>query len=321
MKLTSPRSRRLHHALAAAAIVVLGENPVTIARDATVEIASSGIAIVASPSLVLRRMDIALDAERIRIDYVVTNLGAEDVNSLITWPQPDIDMTAIGDGALALPATDPDNVTRHEITSNGARVTPKIERSASAYRLDVTATLREHTLDLFPLADSVLSKLAALPNPVADHLRELGIVRLDGSRRLPGWTYRSTLFWRQTFKADGDTTISIAFAPVLGSGTLGPDSVDSFSGTHCLPEGRARAIQKKLEAGESVDAVWLTHALTFGSSWSGPVKHARITIAVPDSETAASTCYGGFKPAGPTLLEWKATDFEPHSDLSILFLR
>lgn len=309
--------------LLALATFLAGAEPSRIsaqARDGTLELASSGLAIVPDPSLVVRRLDIAISTERVRLKYVVLNLGAADVTSLVTWPLPDIDMIAVGEAVVELPASDPENFIRYEITSDGKPVRPGLEQLALAFRLDVTSTLKDKGLPLFPYSEAVEPMLAALSPAVFQNLMEVGIARLERQRRHPSWTFRSTAFWRQTFRAEQDTEIVVSFTPVLGSGEFG-DSIESFAHSHCLAGAKAKAVEQRIAAGASVKAVWLTHALTFGSSWTGPVKRARITVELPDAEATASTCLAGFKPAGPTLLEWQATDYEPQSDLSILIVR
>jgi len=321
MRPTGLRARGSIRALAAVVTATQMAVVSAAAKDSTLELASSGLAIVPNPSLVVRRLDLAISSERVRLKYVVLNLGAADVTSLVTWPLPEIDTIAVGDAALALPATDPDNFVRFEITSDGKPLKPSLEQHALAFRLDVTSLLKDQGLPLFPFAETVGSRLAALPDAVFQGMLENGIARVEGHRRHPSWTYRATAFWRQVFKAERSTEIAVSFVPVLGSGDLGADSLASFGQSHCLTGAKAKAIQQRIEGGGAVDAVWLTHALTFGSSWSGPVKRARITVELQDANTIVATCHAGFKPAGPTLLEWEATDFEPSSDLSILLVR
>jgi hypothetical protein len=221
---------------------------------------------------------------------------------------------------LVLPKPDPVNFIGATYTIDGVAAVPRFEQRALAFGLDVTADLVAAGVPLFPFAPGMAERLRRLPDAHRADFAERGIVRLDDDKVLPGWTLKTTAYWRQTFAPAKSVVIALTYQPVAARMATDSAVIESLKRSHCL-DAAAEAVLSRRPQGGGPPLRALTYALTAGSSWAGPAASFRLLVRKPASDVLVATCRKGLKPIGPTVLEWTARDFYPDDDVAVVFIR
>ena len=287
----------------------------------TIELAAGGPVLVPDERLAVEAEEIVLARAAVRTTLVVRNTSAEPLTRYVSWPLPDIDMSAVGEGVVVLPAADPGNFASAVVTVDGAAVPLAIEQRAAAFGRDITALLETAAVPLNPLAPGVEEALRGLAPDRLAEIEERGIVTRDDERIVPAWTLRTTAFWRQTFEPAKALTIGLAYAPVTASGLWSPESVDALKSAYCIDRGLEEAIAARLaKSGHGLVVHRLTYAMAGHPGWWTSVQRHRLAIEKSGFETLIATCVGDLRAVGPTLLETVRRDFKPGDDIRVLWV-
>ena len=287
----------------------------------TIELAAGGPVLVPDERLAVEAEEIVLARAAVRTTLVVRNTSAEPLTRYVSWPLPDIDMSAVGEGVVVLPAADPGNFASAVVTVDGAAVPLAIEQRAAAFGRDITALLETAAVPLNPLAPGVEEALRGLAPDRLAELEERGIVTRDDERIVPAWTLRTTAFWRQTFEPAKALTIGLAYAPVTASGLWSPESLGALKEAYCIDRGFEEAIAARLaKSGHGLVVHRLTYAVAGHPGWWTSVQRHRLAIEKSGFETLIATCVGDLRTVGPTLLETVRRDFKPGDDIRVLWV-
>lgn len=290
------------------------------------EIASGGLIILPDFALTIERQDVTLSRDSIRIVYAIANDSPEPRTLQVTFPLPDLDATVLADQTINLPKPDPVNFVGAVYAADGVERPAGFEQRALAFGLDVTADLTTAGIPLYPYLSATAERLARLPEALRTDLAERGVVRIDNGRIYPGWTLRTTAFWRQTFAPGKTTVLALTYQPIAGSTPASSAAIDTLREPYCLNAVAEAAIARRpsgpAQTGPAaIRLSWVHYALTSGSSWVPPVASFRLHVVKPTPDSLVATCRKGGRPAGPTVLEWKAEDFYPDDDVLVLFIR
>ena len=185
---------------------------------------------------------------------------------------------------------------------------------ALATGLDITQALVEAGVPLNPVTEGVDALIAGLPDDAKSDLRERGIVEFDGDKPIPLWTLRTTFLWRQKVPAGKSVTIDHTYLPVAGSSKSTPEAIEASRAPFCIEQAMADKLR-----GLSKGFTWVTYLLNAGAATFGPATKFRLRIETPGPDALVSVCRDGLQPAGPTALEWTATNYRPDDDIRVLF--
>lgn len=287
----------------------------------TVEVPAGGLVFVPDDRLAIQAQEVVLGRSAVRVTYVVRNAAEEPITRIVTWPLPEIDMSAIGDDVVVLPGPDALNFSAATVTVDGAAAPLGFEQRAWAFGRDITDLLKVAGVPLNPVAAGIEEVLRRVPAETLADLEERGAVSRDEERIVPNWAVGTTAFWRQTFEPGKALTIGLAYAPVTASGIWAPESLAALKETYCIDRDLEAAIAARLaKSGRGL----VTHRLTFattGSSggWSS-IPNFRLAIEKSGFETLIAACWRDLRVVGPTLLESIRRDFKPDDDIRVLFI-
>ncbi len=252
------------------------------------------------------------------VDYVFYNKTDADVTTYVAFPMPDLtpDIYATGSD-FAMPDREADNFMKFQVTVDGMKVEPALDLRAMAGPLDVTEALRESGVPLNPVRPETGRALAALAADRRAALVEMGAVTTDGD---PNWTYKSTYYWRQTFKANADTLVHHDYEPGTGMWFYDPSMLTDkdFTALYCIDRGTARALSNPPEDRSFAIAHDIRYVLMTGNNWAGPIGKFTLTVDKLDPEGVVSFCMDGVKKISPTQFRVEREDFTPSRDLAIL---
>jgi len=330
---SAPRSRTLLAALG----VLAAATAAAEANDSTAALDAGGLVLKASNDLVMESEDLFISPSEVRVTYVFRNIKGSDVETIVAFPLPDIDMPSLFGSALAGRARDPLNFLEFQVEVDGAPVQPLAEQKAFLGGQDVTADLRRLGLPLSIFEADAAERLVAAPEPALREAVRLGLLEWEGSpgeQPLPNWTLRTTHYWTQRFPAGRPVVVRHVYEPVAGLSQFHEAELeDEISSTpdarvaaFCIDPATQAAIRKKMRSIEPLPgqgtliATEVGYVLSTGANWAGPIRRFRLTIDKGAPDAIVSLCFDGVKRTGPTTFVFERTDFTPQGDLRLLIL-
>jgi hypothetical protein len=321
---------------AAAAAFVLALTGGAAANDTTAEIGAGGLVYARTDDVSIESETLYISMDRVTVDYVFRNHASYDVETVVAFPMPDIDMDPYAD--IAVPRMD-DNFLGFTVEADGQAIEPQLQQRAWAKGVDVTDLLVDAGLPVSPLAfyNRELD-LATLPQEtIAEFVeRGLAMAQYDAEKGAyvapvePMWTLKSAYWWRMVFPANGSVSVHHEYTPAVG-GTVGVFFLDNaelaaeYEDRYCTDGSFVRGLKRR-----QADAVargeigyterWLSYVLTTGGNWAGSIKNFRLILDKGSEKNLVSFCGEGVKKIGPTTFAMEKSEFWPERDLDILFV-
>ncbi|MFM9940274.1 MAG: DUF4424 family protein [Hyphomicrobiaceae bacterium] len=289
----------------------------------TRELPTGGLLLVPDYALVLDAYDLTIGRDEIRAVYTLSNPTPEPRAITVAFPLPDIDALSIGEQTVNFPKTEPLNFVGASLSADGVAMTPRFQQRAIILGLDVTTELEALRVPLFPYRSDMADQLRRLPDVLIKEFQERGLARYERDNLVPGWTLKTTAYWRHTIAPGKPSVLSLSYMPVMGSGTPEGNGSDGLGKSYCLDAVAEAAVAKHVGAvgASSPPLHWLTYNLTSGAGASLQAAQFRLRIGRSAADAAMATCRKDSKPVGPTVLEWTAKDFYPDDDIAVLFIR
>lgn len=310
------------------------------ANDSTAELGTGGLILSRSDLISMESEDLSISKDQVTVDYVFRNRSDKDIETIVAFPMPDIEANPYW--MPAIPRDGEDNFLGFEVNVDGREVEPQLEQKAFAVGIDISAELIAQGVPLYPYGEAALKALEKVPEAVAQDWIDRGIVVVDEfddgsgmkSVRSPFWQLRSTFWWRATFPANEDVSVSHRYAPSLGSsaglnffvdGKLGGDGYEEYKYKYCLDQGFERAVAKAAKADPEgyprLTESRISYILKTGGNWAlGTIGKFRLTIDKGSPQNIVSFCANGVRKTGPTTFEVESTDCYPARDIDILIL-
>ena len=306
-------------AVSALCLAVVTATAIRAQDQAETEIPTGGLMLVANGTVQPEQVDVTIAPDRIRVVYVLRNVGDQPETRLVTFPLPDLDMTSIGDlpPLLARPADN--NFVDAVVTVDGSPVVGRLEQRALALGLDVSAQLAKLGLSPFPYAPSNFDTIKALSDADKEELYQRGILRVSDDYYLPAWVLKSVLAWSQPFPTGSPVTLALTYVPIVGRPAATAKSLSSLAKSTCLSSDAARAIKEAASAGTPKRLVVASFQATLGAAWLDTIGKFRLTVEKPRAQTIIATCKSGLKASTPTQFEWTNRDHSVDDDIMVLF--
>ncbi|MCA3555261.1 DUF4424 family protein [Aestuariivirga sp.] len=323
------------YALAVLALLACMAAPRAEANDSMAETPIGGLVLTRSSSIALDREDLFISPEEVRVDYLFTNTGTEDIETLVAFPLPDQDYNS-----ESVPAYNLRKELGFHTTVDGAPVQYQIVLQAIAGGKDVTDELAEAGLDPDQDWNALQASLRALDPAKVEALRKRGlIVEEDGGGEGPvfssTWKIRTIVTRKQVFPAGRTVAVSHRYKPLAGGSVGGSlyrqyrnETLPYYKEKYCVEDSWIAALDKTVarrtppgqEFPEIYTETWLGYVLSSGANWKGPIRDFRLVIDKGRAENMVSFCAEGVKKISPTRFEVRKTDFEPREDLNILIV-
>lgn len=307
----------MKRSIAPALFALLSSLP-AIANDSVATLGTGGLVLQRSGDIAMAEEKLYISASRVTVDYVFYNRSDADIAGYVAVPMPDLTPGIYATGSdFAMPDRDADNFMKFAVTVDGVKVEPALDLRAFAGPLDVTEALRAAGVPLNPVRPEAGQAIAALAEDRRAALVEMGAVTPDGD---PNWTFKSTYYWRQTFKANADTLVHHDYEPGTGMWFYDPSMLKdtSLTALYCIDKGTARALSKPPEGRSFAIAHDIRYVLMTGNNWAGPIGKFELTVDKLDPEAVVSFCMDGVKKISPTQFRVERENFTPERDLAVL---
>lgn len=303
-----------------------------LANDSTVVVAAGGLQFTKTDALQMESEDLFLSREGIRVKYRFRNLTDHDVNVIVAFPMPKLDMGHLysyggrdfhpsgreGDifdfharvNGKDIQAT----LDAHAFDTNGREITDEFHRLG----IPITEVNKDH--DLFKILDS-------LNIETQKQLMSEDVYTGD----YPNWTVVASYYWQQNFPPHTTTTVEHFYKPSVGNFYFSWDRLSEdkyiksfFWKTPWCPDDDLISAVKKIgrEVGlQDGEAKNLQYILKTGANWAGPIGHFRLQIDKGKASLISTCPIPGLtlKKQGNSFVA-EADNFTPTTDLDILLL-
>ncbi len=325
--------------LTVAALALLASAP-ALANDSTAEIKTGGLVLTRTDAISMDSEELFISPDQIQVAYRFRNQTEEDVDTIVAFPMPDIQYNPYGD--TALPDIQSDNFLGFSATVEGQPVTVQLEQRAFAGTLDVTDTLKQAGVPLFPFGEAAFDALKALTPDTLKDWQSRGIVFIDRydvgkgmeDHPTPYWVLKSTYWWRMTFPAGRTIMVEHRYQPSVGAsvgvnffidGHFAGPTYDDYRQRYCLDKSFENAVLRATrQAGADYPPFMenrISYILTTGNNWAGAIGSFTLTVDKGSTDNLVSFCGTGVRKIAPTQFQMKVQDFAPEHDFNVLILK
>ncbi|MBX3568962.1 MAG: DUF4424 domain-containing protein [Rhizobiaceae bacterium] len=310
------------------------------ANDSVAGLGAGGVILGRTDAIEMQREDLSISMDEVAVDYEFKNNKSEDIQTIVAFPMPDLDM---GPYSMPnLPDTESDNFLDFTVRFDGKDIRPELEQRAFAVGVDITAELAAQGIPAAPYLDDTYDRLAAIPQAVADDWIDRGLIFIDRyddgggwkDVRTPLWSLKSTYWWKATFPANRTIKVSHRYKPSVASSVAVSfyadkafrEPYDDYKSRFCFDQSFETAVKKAGNANPDGYPEYseniVQYVLTSGGNWAtGTIGAFRLTIDKGDPRNIVSFCGTGVRKTGPTTFEMSATDFSPSNDIEVLILQ
>ena len=323
----------LHASIVAAAAVLAGLAAPAWADDSSAALGAGGLVFTQNPNIRMADEDLYISPKEVRVRFAFANDGDKDIDTMVAFPLPDIDMSEFYGSAIGTKTEDPVNFVGFTVAADGVAIAPKVEQKAFVKGGDVTALLAAAGVPVNLTVGQGYTALDKLPKAGRAPLLAAHVVEDEGDGTLvPQWVAKTRFYWMQRFPAHKTVVLSHRYKPVTGQSFFGEFALGGEEGAYyeksfCLDEPTKSALRKKVAAqkakgGEMGDLLTVTatdYVLSTAKNWHGPIGHFHLTLDKLAPGAVLSLCWNGdLRKTSPTRFEFDATNFTPARDISMM---
>jgi hypothetical protein len=313
----------------------------------TVVLPAGGLVPEASTPIQMESEELQITPRRISIHYVFRNPSDQDNSTTIVFRFPDIDGMAACASTYHLPRRNELNFMGFNLISGGNPIPTQMDVRAFHEGQDVTARLAAAGLAANALAEPLNGGLVKIAPEERQRLEDEGLIEphhfskslvsVGKNRGWCGqWIMRVQYSWTQPIAAHQAVELTQVYSPVVGGGTFTPASdPSSYSGSYCADSAAMNVITTaRMGASASADkndkdkgppilfyeqAIEFT--LTNANTWNGPIGSFHLTVQTNETNDLLMTCASGLQRTAPNKYELTRENFQPTSDLRLMFLQ
>ena len=303
-----------------------------LGNGAIAERKTGGLVFKQSATVSILREDLAVSLNKITVDYVYKSEAGTAQTVTIAFPMPGVQVNDESGSLREIVDGSTDGLTaqnymKFQVRVDGVEIKAEPFARALVNGRDITEQVTKSGLPLHMLVDDANALLKKLPRSDLDELLASGALGQGESYGEPAywpqWEYQIVFEWQQEFRP-GETKVSISYVPLAGFPVDVGDSyeVGEKAEAACVDAAVLGAIARR-KAGANANAYYevatVGYVLTTAKYWKGPIRSFNLRVDKPDEKTLAAFCPSAAKKVSPTRFEWHARNFEPKSDLSVVF--
>ena len=312
--------------------------PPATANDSSAAVGLGGLVLTRNDAVSMDSEDLFISASEVRVKYRFTNQSGKDVETLVSFPLPDMPAGAFTGGDMAV--KDVGEISFETWVNSKPVELKRAEKVLVNGRPDILDAQEYITKQGWPLRYwndyDFLEKLGSLSDTDKQQYIASGyfVPTFDGGVE-PNWAISTHVTRMQNFPAGKTITVEHRYVPVVGgslAGTLDKDlrtdeyQWPGYAKDYCIDDNFLTGFdrrQKNLEQkGENNFYVIqsLHYILSSGANWKGPIKDFRLVVDKGTAFNFVSFCMDGVTKISPTQFEVRKTNFEPKNDLQIIIL-
>ena len=302
------------------------------ANDSSATLGTGGLVLARSETVALESEDLYVSLDEIRVRYRFRNIGPGDVETIVAFPLPEVDLWTYAEIPIDLPVDDPLNFVGFTVTVDGAEVTATVEQRAFVGGTEVSDDLRRHGIPFTFFDPGFGDVLARLSWAAREELVERNVLLYgDDGTPYAKWRTQTTFHWTQRFPAGEVVEVEHRYRPVAGQFFITPQDLvetgdEDENNPYCVDAAFDAAIEKRLrqrgwpDTDPALVAWSVDYILTTAANWAGPIREFRLTVDKGKPGRLVSFCGGGVTKTGPTTFVMEKRDFVPIEDLHVLLI-
>jgi len=304
------------------------------ADDSSAMLGAGGLVLTKQADIRMAVEDLRLSPKAVKVHYEFINDGKSDVDTIVAFPLPDIDVQEFYYEPLGTTTDHTPNFMDFKLTVDGKTVNATPEERAVKDGKDVTAQVKAAGLPINIIGGELVKKLDAMPVAQRKALAAQGLLELDGSDVHPHWIAQTKFWWKQHFPAGKTVTIEHRYQPVTGQTFYGSYSMQGeqdayYTKNFCIDAGTRATLKSKIaaitakhtDAGDYMQQYTTEFVLKTANNWKGPIGRFHLTLDKLRADNVLSLCWGGdLKKTGATTFEATRENFAPSSDVKLLVL-
>lgn len=301
------------------------------ADDSSAALKAGGLVLTRQADIRMAEEDLFVSPKQVKVRYVFVNDGSHDVDTVVAFPLPDIDVERFYFEPLGTTKNSSPNFMGFALAVDGRDVVPKVEERAFYKGREVTALARAAGLPLNIAGSDMVARLDRLPAATRARLVDQGL--MDKDEPTVHWTTRTKFWWRQKFPAGKRVVIAHSYQPVTGQFFFGANDLTDrkldYAGYYCFDAATKRAIRDRIARldpnaanGAYLQGTQTEFVLRTAANWKGPIGHFRLTLDKLKPDNVLSLCWdGALKKTRPTTFEATRERFAPARDIRLLVLQ
>jgi Domain of unknown function (DUF4424) len=310
-------------------VAVLVTSP-ALADDSSAALGAGGLVFTKQADIRMAVEDLVISPKQVKVRYEFVNDGRQDVDTVVAFPTPDIDVREFFYEPLGTTLDNTANFMGFKLSVDGKSVTPTLDERAMLDGKDVTAQVKAAGLPVNIAGSDLADKVGKLAPDVRKKLATQGIVEVDGTDTHPHWIAKTSFWWHQIFPAGKTVVIEHRYQPVTGQSFFGLEELKGAQAKDfCIDKPTASAIAAKInpldasgENGKYLQAFRTEFVLKTANNWKGPIGKFHLTVDKLAPANVLTMCWGGdLKKTGATTFEAVRDDFAPARDIKILVLQ
>ncbi|HEX2591169.1 MAG TPA: DUF4424 family protein [Rhizomicrobium sp.] len=308
------------------------------ADDSAASLGAGGLVFAKSHEIRMASEDLYISPEKVKVHFVFQNDSAKNIDTVVAFPLPDIDLKEYWESPIGNVTEDPVNFVGFKVMVDGRPVTIQGEQRAIFNGRDVTAIVKSAGLPVNVLGRGV--EVDKLPKAKRQILMDAKIAEGDDQYLYPQWTIRTRFHWTQKFPAGKTVVVDHTYQPVTG-GTFftkydmerkGKD--DYWKERFCMDPPTLSRIHKMLKAASQRDAQGqddlngmlqintTEYVLSTGNNWKGPIGKFHMTLDKLLPGNTLSLCWtDDLKKTSATTFEFTRANYAPDRDVRMVVLK
>ncbi|HWA91885.1 MAG TPA: DUF4424 family protein [Rhizomicrobium sp.] len=297
------------------------------ADDSSAALGAGGLVFLKQADIRMAREDLYLSPKEVRVRYEFANDGAKDVDTIVAFPLPDIDVREFWYEPLGTTLDRQPDFMGFALKVDGKPVAATPDERAMQGGRDVTAKVRAAGLPLNIVGRALVDRIEKMPVAERKRLAKDGILEMDGDDAHPRWIAKTSFWWRQHFPARKTVVIEHRYQPVTGQSLFGASEIKDGAKEFCIDAATAASVKSRVAkldpmTGQYLRAYRTEFVLKTASNWKGPIGHFRLTLDKLKPDNLLSLCWdGALKKTGATTFEAARDDFAPARDIELLVLQ
>jgi hypothetical protein len=287
------------------AAVLLAISNAATANDTSIGDDNGSIVFKQQADISMDKEELFISQGQIRVSYVFTNTGKNDLNISMAFPMP----------PKYFGESDHSEIQEFKLWVNDSIV--KTDRKMVVLlngNTDISSQISQ-----LGWSESDLETLLAHENAPT------------GKKPLPedwfdkgGWplfTLNEYYIWQQAFPVGKPVAIRHSYSPSVTSGVPQPAQflMEEYAKITCMDKN-ARAAMLKRDTEGGVLWAYLRYILLTANNWQGPIKDFKLTIEKQSPTELISLCFDGdLHKVDSQTFEFSRKNYRPTQDLSILF--
>lgn len=305
-----------------------------LADDSSAALSAGGLVFTRQADIRMAAEDLTLSPKRVKVRYAFVNDGKADIETIVAFPMPDIDVREFWYEPLGTTLDRTPNFMGFALTVDGRTISATPDERAVLDGRDVTAQVKAAGLPVNIAGSDLVKKLDALDPATRRKLAAEGIVEVDGNDAHPHWIAKTSFWWHQVFPAGKTVVIEHSYQPVTGQSFFNGYSLQDEEGARnreqfCIEAATEAAIRAKIAGrdkngpnGDYLNAFQTGFVLKTANNWKGPIGRFHLTLDKIEAGNVLSLCWGGdLKKTGATTFESVRRDFAPARDIELLVLQ